>query len=1110
MRPICPPDLAHADREGFPHAPSWSGADGFVNDEHRGIYEATKSLPGWQDPPDSEKLYEMGYRSGSVILEIGVFGGRSAVVEMRGALAAAKDLGLPAPQYYGVDVDPGFFERSRESIVSAGVDDRCLLFHGDLTRFLREIPIVPSMVFVDGDHRYPGCWADLGLLSRVLRPGTPVMCHDYGGIPGVRRAVDEWIATGAYRNMGRFAGSILLRVAGEPSDAGARGLSEPTFQLTRNALLSRYLSPTPPSMRRDRMHTPVRDLTRAARAELLGVHGARRTSGRAGWPYAPQADSALPPTLPGGVPWPKITVVTPSFNQGRYIEETLLSVRNQGYPNVEHIVMDGGSTDDTMAVVDRYRDGLARVVSEKDEGQSDAINKGFKLATGDILTWLNSDDMLAPGALAAVALAFHTSGADMVAGECHVHRDAAFVSRHLTSCENGPLPLEDILDIEGRWLEGQFFYQPEVFFSRAAWEKAGSHVRTDLYHSMDYELWVRMAAAGARLHVIARPVAWFRAHPDQKTAGDVVGGFRTELPLARDGAIQRLGLKWTPRAKREIRKHKLRVVLFNDIGYAYGAGIAHRRLARALMEDGHDVSVVAAASTEHHHAAPRATFEDTLAQIASHNPDLVVVGNLHGAQLEPATLGLIADHFPTAFVTHDLWLFTGRCAYTGGCTKYLQGCDESCTCDPSHPKLAPELVRPMWEQKRTVISSSRNLYLWANSDWALARANEALKTLDLVAPRSRPHAIKFGIDLDVFRPRDKATCRDLLGLPRDTFIVMSSASSVADPRKGLAHLAEALDRLNLPDALTVCVGWFDSGQPAPIPGMKAMGYMGDPRRLAMLYSAADVFVGPSLEEAFGQVFIEAAACGTPSIGYPTGGVPEAIRDGVSGLVADEMTPAALADAIGTLHMDGALRESMGRWGRMWAEAEWSVAASSHRLFTVMRRQGLMDQFGLVPRLSLTFETRTPPEPVAVAATQPGWRPLSGFDYWEGPYPDRGIERCRWVHGPVARFELAASRPGPAQVLIACRCYEAGQRITLTHAGRRLGELEVPADPTRRQDHILAYEAHLTPGVNTFELHSRKWAAGARPMAILVTSISAIPLAGANGVVEPKPMAAAVR
>ena len=120
------------------------------------------------------------------------------------------------------------------------------------------------------------------------------------------------------------------------------------------------------------------------------------------WPLVRAPGSALPPTMPDGRPWPKISIVTPSLNQGRFIEETILSVLNQDYPAIEHIVMDGGSSDETGNILARYRPRLAYAGSAKDKGQADAINKGFARATGEILTWLNADDMLAPGALAAV------------------------------------------------------------------------------------------------------------------------------------------------------------------------------------------------------------------------------------------------------------------------------------------------------------------------------------------------------------------------------------------------------------------------------------------------------------------------------------------------------------------------------------------------------------------------------------------------------------------------------------------------------------------------------------------------------------------------------------
>ena len=159
----------------------------------------------------------------------------------------------------------------------------------------------------------------------------------------------------------------------------------------------------------------------------------------------------LPPALPSGKPWPKISIVTASYNQGKYIEDTVLSVLLQNYPNTEHIVIDAVSTDNTSEVLERYKDRLAKVVIEPDNGQSNAINKGMRLATGDILTWLNSDDMLAPGALAAVAMAFDRSQADIVAGLCDLYKDGIHVMSHLTSCPNGPLDVKQVLETAHYW-----------------------------------------------------------------------------------------------------------------------------------------------------------------------------------------------------------------------------------------------------------------------------------------------------------------------------------------------------------------------------------------------------------------------------------------------------------------------------------------------------------------------------------------------------------------------------------------------------------------------------------------------------------------------------------
>ena len=242
------------------------------------------------------------------------------------------------------------------------------------------------------------------------------------------------------------------------------------------------------------------------------------------WPLK-TSPIALPSRMPSGRPWPKISVITVTLNQGAFLEETLQSVLSQGYPNLEYIVIDGGSTDATPEILNRYRTRLTCCISEKDRGQSDAINKGFRQATGDILAWLNSDDCYLPGTLWRVAMAFDDYETDMVVGGCalrtgvnhqpvSVHHNAMPVGRVVT------LPLQRLLDIDGSWQKGDFFYQPEVFWTHTLWNKSGGAVDEDLFYSMDYELWVRFALNSARVLHIPDALALFRMHENQKTSGE--------------------------------------------------------------------------------------------------------------------------------------------------------------------------------------------------------------------------------------------------------------------------------------------------------------------------------------------------------------------------------------------------------------------------------------------------------------------------------------------------------------------------------------------------------------------------------------------------------------
>ncbi|GAI34604.1 unnamed protein product, partial [marine sediment metagenome] len=122
-------------------------------------------------------------------------------------------------------------------------------------------------------------------------------------------------------------------------------------------------------------------------------------AGKTGWPWIEESPQ-LPDTLPDGSLWPRVSIITPSYNQGQFIEETIRSVLLQGYANLEYIIMDGGSTDDSVEIIRKYEPWLTYWVSEPDRGQAHAIDKGFARSTGEILAWLNSDDTYLPGAIA--------------------------------------------------------------------------------------------------------------------------------------------------------------------------------------------------------------------------------------------------------------------------------------------------------------------------------------------------------------------------------------------------------------------------------------------------------------------------------------------------------------------------------------------------------------------------------------------------------------------------------------------------------------------------------------------------------------------------------------
>ncbi len=222
------------------------------------------------------------------------------------------------------------------------------------------------------------------------------------------------------------------------------------------------------------------------------------------------------------VDWPKISVVTVSYNQAVFLEDCICSVLDQAYPNLEYIVVDAMSTDGSEEILRRYEGQFTKLIIEKDNGQSDGLNKGFDLATGDILTWINSDDMLAPGSLKRAALAFMQYDCDLVVGGCerittNSHEVTQLHHPALPFARKVPLGFAEHLIWSKSWAEGDYFYQPEVLFSAEIWRRSGGYLKNHLYWAMDWELWIRMGMAGATIVHLPETIGRSREHPDQKT-----------------------------------------------------------------------------------------------------------------------------------------------------------------------------------------------------------------------------------------------------------------------------------------------------------------------------------------------------------------------------------------------------------------------------------------------------------------------------------------------------------------------------------------------------------------------------------------------------------------
>jgi glycosyltransferase involved in cell wall biosynthesis len=286
----------------------------------------------------------------------------------------------------------------------------------------------------------------------------------------------------------------------------------------------------------------------------------------------PSTEYAIPPQYKTDN-LPKITIITPSFNQGQYIEETIRSVLLQNYPNLEYIIIDGGSTDDSVIIIKKYEKWIHYWVSEPDEGQSDAINKGFAQATGDVFNWLNSDDLLAPNALWEIATHFSKDNqTSVLIGKLQVIRD-----NNLLKDKYG---MQCLKDVESTMSFGRMS-QPALFF-RLEKIKILRGVDKRFHYCMDLDLWYRYLLTFGLSNIISteQTLAYYRIHDATKSSNEKEADEERLILILT--LLKALGL--TKNKIKELKSLSLNIEYYNKVWDLNKSFLNKNRLFSYLIE----------------------------------------------------------------------------------------------------------------------------------------------------------------------------------------------------------------------------------------------------------------------------------------------------------------------------------------------------------------------------------------------------------------------------------------------------------------------------------------------------------------------------------------------
>jgi glycosyltransferase involved in cell wall biosynthesis/GT2 family glycosyltransferase len=611
---------------------------------------------------------------------------------------------------------------------------------------------------------------------------------------------------------------------------------------------------------------------------------------------------------------PKVSIITPSFNQARFLPQTLRSVREQDYPNIEHILVDGGSTDGTIELL-KGVSGL-RWVSEPDNGQVDALNKGFAMATGEILAWLNSDDTLSPGAARLAVEALQRTGADLVYGDVRLIDEGG---THLRMSYGIPFDYRILL------CGIDYIGQQSVFFRRTLLDKAGL-LRAEFDNAFDYELWLRMAQHG-RLVYVPEIRGCIRKHAGAKSIAlarrthDETKKLRSEY--WKTGGLPRF-LAWP--AHWYYRWKRLRKVALSNshprlltFGYLpppiYGPAITYQALLRSSFTERFDVTFV-----------NLNVVRDFRELQVFRWRKLILLGRHIGEEL----WHLLTQRFDfvfypisinrNAFLKDALLLAIARWFHV---PVVIYG----------HGNNLPEFrdKSPRWLQRIIDRTLGRAV--------AATVPGKALRFNFLGHLREdQVFAVPNGIEVPAKLPP--------VTKPPGRFTVLYLGNLVRE--KGVFVLLDAIPtvRAHCPEAHFIFAGawWREDDRVEAERLVRDRGLsscveftgMVTGNRKWEVVAQSDVLVFATFYhyETFGQVLLEAMGAGLPVIATRRAAIPEIVEEGVNGLFVAEQDARDLADKIITLAADPALRARMGEANRRKYESFYTVEHYGKRMAAV--------------------------------------------------------------------------------------------------------------------------------------------------------------------------------